>query len=640
MNIDGSDVTRLTFSVDGDSDPSFSPDGTKIVFSSYRTLSHEIFVMNADGSNVMQLTAHYSQTPPTPVFSPDGTKIAFMSRRSGDSEIMLMNADGTNEVNLTNEPGSDTRPEFSPDGSKIAYNRNGITVMNIDGSNKISINPTGRDPSWSIETAEADSDGAPDFRDNCPTVSNPEKIAFSSARDGYWEIYTINADGSNETRLTNNSVDDGSPTFSPNGAKIAFNSARDGNAEIYMMNADGTDQRRLTNNPALDSNPTISPDGTKIAFVSTRDGNSEIYMMNADGTNQIRLTNNPANDFDPAFSPDGTKIAFVSARDGNWEIYVMDADGSNQINLSNNPALDRSPTFSPDGERIAFTSYRDGNAEIYVMTAMGYSQTRLTNNSGYDIDPAFSPDGLKIVFSSDRVVSGNFDIYVMNADGSNQHYLTNNPVRNQEPVWGRQADRNNNGIGDACDAPPVARCRNVTVMLGANQTAAAAGINDGSYDPEGDSINLTYNPAGPYPVGSTVVTLTVDDGFGASDSCTGMVTVLYQFKFFTYSDLLSNPQYFIQETAGANLAIRFSLSGFKGDPYSQPPTSHQISCSTKVQTGPATVIDRFAPDPYYSSSFDFYQTTWRTQTNWRFTCRRLTLYFKDGTTQTLDFYFK
>ncbi|MGH8497327.1 MAG: hypothetical protein ACRERV_00715 [Methylococcales bacterium] len=80
---------------------------------------------------------------------------------------------------------------------------------------------------------------------------------------------------------------------------IAFMSFRDGNLELYVMNADGSAQTRLTNNPAYDGDPSWSPDGKRIAFGSFRGGNAEIYVMNADGSAQTRLTNNPAYDADP-----------------------------------------------------------------------------------------------------------------------------------------------------------------------------------------------------------------------------------------------------------------------------------------------------------------------------------------------------
>jgi Tol biopolymer transport system component len=187
------------------------------------------------------------------------------------------------------------------------------------------------------------------------------KIAFSSDRDGNsLAIYVMNAaDGSGQTRLTYNPVDhdkDRDSRWSPDGKKIAFASSfRDVNGhdlkgEIYVMNADGTNTTRLTNNIDFDRSPSWSPDGEKIAFTSDRDGNTEIYVMNAtDGTNTTRLTYISAIDDEPRWSPDGEKIAFVSLRDQiSTEIYVMNAtDGSDVTRLTYNPTTDSHPDWAP-----------------------------------------------------------------------------------------------------------------------------------------------------------------------------------------------------------------------------------------------------------------------------------------------------
>src|SRR5256885_16405756 len=99
----------------------------------------------------------------------------------------------------------------------------------------------------------------------------------------------MNADGSALTQLADRSFD---PRWSPTGQRIAFTSTRDGNPEIYVMNADGSAQTRLTNNPGADANPSWSPDGQRIALETTRDGASEIYVMNADGSQLTNVTNN------------------------------------------------------------------------------------------------------------------------------------------------------------------------------------------------------------------------------------------------------------------------------------------------------------------------------------------------------------
>jgi len=282
-------------------------------------------------------------------------------------------------------------------------------------------------------TATAQAQATARARATATARAQSGRIAFASKRDGNWEIYVMNADGSGVTRLTNNPADDRWPSWSPDGKRIAFTSDRDGNWEIYVMNADGSGMTRLTNNPAGNFDPSWSPDGRNIAFSSRRDVNLEIYTMNADGSGVTRLTNNPAEDAETLWSPDGKRITFASDRDGNWEIYVMNADGSGQTNLTNNPAYDDVPSWSPDGRRIAFASDRDGNLEIYVMNADGSGVTRLTNNPADDGWPSWSPDGKRIAFVSNR--DGNWEIYVMNADGSGVTRLTNNPAEDWYTSW-------------------------------------------------------------------------------------------------------------------------------------------------------------------------------------------------------------
>jgi Tol biopolymer transport system component len=189
------------------------------------------------------------------------------------------------------------------------------------------------------------------------------QIAFSSDReDDNYEIYTMQNDGSNVTRLTDDDANDFDPSWSPDGEKIAFASFRDDsdNEEIYVMNAnDSSNVTRLTDDDALDREPSWSPDGEKIAFVSDRDSiddseneaidNNAIYSMNADdGSDVTRLTDDDANPLYPSWSPDGEKIAFSSNRvsDENYEVYVMNADdGSDVTRLTDDDGDDREPDW-------------------------------------------------------------------------------------------------------------------------------------------------------------------------------------------------------------------------------------------------------------------------------------------------------
>jgi Tol biopolymer transport system component len=263
------------------------------------------------------------------------------------------------------------------------------------------------------------------------------RIVFFSDRDGNYEIYTMNPDGSEQTRLTENPEGDRNPCWSPDGKKIAFVTERDGNVKIYIMNSDGSNETRLTENLADDFSPSWSPDGSKIIFGSNRDGNAEIYIMNADGSDQTRLTDEPANDGHPSWSPDGTRIVFHSYRDGNYEIYTMKADGSNPTRLTNEPAKDILPSWSPDGTRIAFVSERDFIHEVYVMDTDGTNTVRLTHNAPVNETVGLAPVPqseldleeiiYRIVFQSYRETDGkeNWEICLIDADGSDLINLTN-----------------------------------------------------------------------------------------------------------------------------------------------------------------------------------------------------------------------
>jgi len=280
---------------------------------------------------------------------------------------------------------------------------------------------------------------------------NGKKIVYiANVPDGNifsFKIFIMNADGSNQTQITNNPISsDTNPSWSPDGTKIVFSSDIDGQYgfHIFIMNADGSNQTQITNNPiSSDTNPSWSPDGTKIVFSSDIDGQygSNIYVMDSDGTNITLLTTDPnaiAESFNKnaSWSPGGTKILFSSDMAGQYgsNIYVMDSDGANITRLTTDQnAFDENPSWSPDGTKISFSSDIEGQygSNIYVMDSDGANITRLTTDqNAFDTNPSWSPDGTKIVFISNIDGQYGFHIYVMDSDGANITRLTTEEVEN------------------------------------------------------------------------------------------------------------------------------------------------------------------------------------------------------------------
>jgi Tol biopolymer transport system component len=228
-------------------------------------------------------------------------------------------------------------------------------------------------------------------------------LAIVSNADGDDEIYVVNADGTSLTQLTFNDAPDRNPHWSPDGTKIAFYSMRDiipdyegPPPEIYVMNADGSDQNRITNNETSDTCPNWTPSGSHIAFTSFHYSytSSRINIMRADGSEETLLVDMPGDEGCPRWSPDGTRLVFESRqREGSF-IILTDAYGMNELFLTDGSANDRDPYWSPDGEWVVFTSDRNGGDDLYIVSAIGDELTNLTQNpSRYERAPIGLPAG-------------------------------------------------------------------------------------------------------------------------------------------------------------------------------------------------------------------------------------------------------
>ena len=214
--------------------------------------SFEIYSKNPDGSDEVNLTNDPAEDT-DPAWSPDGTRIAFVKASEGHDNVWVMNADGTGQTNLTpgavttGQANEGTNPTWSPDGTRIAYasSQGEIWVMSADGTNKVNLTDTV--PSAGVEIQPAWS-------------PNGTRIAYVRGAD----IWVMDADGSNQTQLTMTTgagQDEKAPDWSPDGSQIVYGKG----SSVWRMNADGTGQVQVVANSVL---PAWSPDGTRIVFSS------------------------------------------------------------------------------------------------------------------------------------------------------------------------------------------------------------------------------------------------------------------------------------------------------------------------------------------------------------------------------------
>jgi TolB protein len=254
------------------------------------------------------------------------------------------------------------------------------------------------------------------------------RIAFVSNRDGNEELYLMDYDGANQTRLTYNAVNDSFPAWDPAGQRLAYTSWQNNAAGVYILDVNAKRPARTSvSTRGQNYLPAWSPDGKKLAFVSSKDGNHEIYVAEIEANptriGKIeRLTFNSAADMAPCWSPTGREIVFTSDRGGTNQIYIMDAEGQNVRRISFGANHHDAPAWSPNGDKIVYTARVDNIFDLYIYNVLTRQISKLTDMNARNESPSWSPDGRHIVFTSS--VSGTKQVHVIDADGRNLRKLT------------------------------------------------------------------------------------------------------------------------------------------------------------------------------------------------------------------------
>jgi TolB protein len=321
MNSDGSGQKRLTNSIEDEYSQEFSPDGTRIFFIKYFDTRSEIWVMDTDGANLQQLTNNQFHDE-RPRLSPDGQTIMFISDRDGHYEIYFMDPDGTHQRRFTNSPGTKVFPAWSPDGTKIVYSINSNTGT-----------PTG-------------------------------------------SLYVINFDGTGNTRLTNAPGVSEDPYWSPDGRSIVFQSDRDGNFEIYLMNSDGTNQQRVTTNTSWDGWPSFSHVRQAInKYLGQSTPLSTIRRFPPTNLQMLAVNGVWMWHGSPSFSPDYKEMFFVkymivANRPEIWHTQLVNNQWTipEPASFGNRNVIENNPVFSQTGDTLFYYSQHPGGGGGFYQT--------------------------------------------------------------------------------------------------------------------------------------------------------------------------------------------------------------------------------------------------------------------------------
>jgi dipeptidyl aminopeptidase/acylaminoacyl peptidase len=262
-------------------------------------------------------------------------KIAF--ERSAD--ILVVDPDGSNIVNLTNSSDYEADPAWSPDGQRIAFIRNGLWVMDADGSNQTQLTDSGYEPAW--------------HRDGT-------KIAFVDVREQGDATYLLDLTTNQVSFLVpggGSAVGIG-PSWSPDGTKIAYEDIGDHIGQIWVADSDGSEPRQITHNGAIV--PFWSPDGSKIAYCTNIDHDNEIFVIDPNGSNDTNLTKTADRDESLlSWSPDGTRIVYEVSGPGVAEsrLWMMNADGTGQTQFTQGPSSASNPDWQPLAEDPGYAAF-------------------------------------------------------------------------------------------------------------------------------------------------------------------------------------------------------------------------------------------------------------------------------------------
>jgi Tol biopolymer transport system component len=346
-----------------------------------------------------------------PSFSPDGNYLAYTTNDRGSLDVAVMPLAGGDVRPLADSPADEAQPAWSPDGTRIAFVSardrggrlsavNGLSAMSpfvIGQGGDLYIAPAAGGPAVKLVERGAHPAWSPDSK----------AIAFQSDRGGHWDIWTVPADGGEPRQLTDDAEIDYEPAWSPDGRFVAYAATVPADAEgrLRVVPRDGSGPPRELRVPgAIAIAPAWSPDGAWIYFASS-DSLSEsrtslwrIAFATSEAERRLeRLTLGEAIEADPAVAPGGGRLAYGRATNAP-DVFELDVATHAVRQLTSLSCLEDFPDVAPDGRTLLFTSDRWGEAGLFTMPVAGGPWQRLSNPEGSATMGRWSPDGTQVAY--------------------------------------------------------------------------------------------------------------------------------------------------------------------------------------------------------------------------------------------------
>jgi len=390
--------------------PILSPDGQSLVFASSQNGNWDIYRQSVGARSAVNLTSRADSYDTQPAFSPDGSRIAFRSSRDGGG-VFVMNIDGSNVMQITD---SGFNPAWSPDGRELALNDDNIANYEArntypSASKLWAVNVTSRTRRMITTRDAVQADWSPHGR----------RLAFwGEQKGGHRDVWTVAADGSSDpVPVTDDGFIDWNPIWSPDGEYLYFLSNRGGEMNLWRVAIDES-----SGGLKSDPEPATLPSNNCQHVSFARNGKSLVYGQSTRNENVWQIG------FDPArgqvigaaafltqglkryaffsLAPDEQSFVYLARGEPQQDLFTADRSGTPLHRLTDDVAQDIVPRWSPDGQWIAFLSDRSGKYEIWKVRPDGSGLVQMTHEPDREvIAPVWSPDGSKLLYQIRNVNS-------------------------------------------------------------------------------------------------------------------------------------------------------------------------------------------------------------------------------------------